>query len=444
LKDKKRNPAFYGREDVLYQIQAHFSSPAENFGPKTFAICGLGGMGKSEVAAEFVYRHREEYDAIFWLQADQPVALYEQFSDMAVQLGLTTGIYTDKAVRNNLVKAWLAWPMKRRGLPGTVGPDLARWLIVFDNFEDSGFLDDCWPQIGHGVVLITSRDPTLGHFPYLGSAGFVSIDLPPFTATEGAELLMRLTHSESRFSKRAYSAVYRVGGFPLAIVQMAALANYLYHDFEDVQEVYYEGSLDGSAFERDSQVPNDIQKLAPVFALEELSRDSAALLNVLSLLDGDSVSETLFTSGTSSIGLDHFPLEQRHYLQTRSNLIRRSLVIHEKQDRTLRIHRLVQDIVRTKMSADRWEKVFGAAVHLVSALWPFAKLVECYSVVRWENCEQIMPHICSMHRVYDKSVARHADFEGREAFARLLVDAAGYVINSTRSRLIANGVTDTC
>jgi hypothetical protein len=396
-------------------------------------------MGKTEVAAEFVHRHREEYDAIFWLQADRSADLLHNFSDMAVQLGLNTTERTELAVCNDLFKAWLAQPIKHRGLPGTVDSNLAKWLIVFDNLEDPEFLDDCWPQFGHGAVLITSRDPTLGQSPYIGSAGFVAIDLPPFTATEGVELLMRLTNSASGTPEQAITAVRRVCGFPIAIVQMAALASRLCIDFEETLEVYYKVNFDGRAFERESQVLSDSNNLASVFALEELSRESTALLEVLSLLDGDSGFESLLTRNDTSVDLDHFPIDRANYLQARSELIRRSLVVHLKPQ-TFCIHRVLQDIVKAQMSADRWQKVLGAAVTLVSAKWPFTTQAKRYTVARWQGCEQMMPHVWSIHEAYVGFVDRYVSFEGPMAFASLLADAAGYVISTLQNKVCADMV----
>src|SRR3984957_8348169 len=69
-----RNRAFFGRSKVLQSIRSTLWPPAEvEVGPgsnettlRTFALCGPGGIGKTQVATEFVYTSKDQYDAIFW------------------------------------------------------------------------------------------------------------------------------------------------------------------------------------------------------------------------------------------------------------------------------------------------------------------------------------------------------------------------------------------
>ena len=60
--------------DVLERLKEALvpndSYQAGNGGPRTFALCGLGGVGKTEIAVEFMFLQQKKFDAIFWLQAD--------------------------------------------------------------------------------------------------------------------------------------------------------------------------------------------------------------------------------------------------------------------------------------------------------------------------------------------------------------------------------------
>jgi len=46
------------------------------------AISGLGGVGKSQVATEYCYRHALDYNALLWVKAD----LYENITADFVQI----------------------------------------------------------------------------------------------------------------------------------------------------------------------------------------------------------------------------------------------------------------------------------------------------------------------------------------------------------------------
>src|SRR5260221_1273799 len=59
-----RNTYFTGREDILAYLHSTFIKGQD--GTLIQAISGLGGIGKTQIAVEYAYRHREEYKAILW------------------------------------------------------------------------------------------------------------------------------------------------------------------------------------------------------------------------------------------------------------------------------------------------------------------------------------------------------------------------------------------
>src|SRR5205823_4524053 len=78
------NPFFTGREDVLDRLHAALASESAAALTHTpHAISGLGGIGKTQTAVEYAYRHRENYSAVFWTRADDAAALMSGFADIA-------------------------------------------------------------------------------------------------------------------------------------------------------------------------------------------------------------------------------------------------------------------------------------------------------------------------------------------------------------------------
>jgi len=85
IKLHTRNACFYPRDNLLQSIgEALLPNVAPPNGPhhdlKTFALCGLGGVGKTELALEFVFAHQSHYDAMFFVHANQSTRLSEEFS----------------------------------------------------------------------------------------------------------------------------------------------------------------------------------------------------------------------------------------------------------------------------------------------------------------------------------------------------------------------------
>ena len=88
-----RNPAFTGREAILAQLEAALAS-GRTAAPVQ-AIAGLGGVGKTQTAVEYAYRHRDEYRAVLWVRADPGWArpdlgtnLVSGYRELAEVLGL--------------------------------------------------------------------------------------------------------------------------------------------------------------------------------------------------------------------------------------------------------------------------------------------------------------------------------------------------------------------
>lgn len=107
VKPHQRNPNFVGRAELAEKIQRVLAPSSED--PKaqrSFALCGLGGVGKTQTALNYVFEHMEDFQVVLWAHADTEGKLLEDFGGFAVELGLTKQGDSDHTGRD-LLKKWL-------------------------------------------------------------------------------------------------------------------------------------------------------------------------------------------------------------------------------------------------------------------------------------------------------------------------------------------------
>ena len=114
-----RNPCFCGRSSELEAIAGHLKIAGK--GCVHSAICGLGGVGKTSLAVEFLWRHEEEYPGgIFWISGENNNLFQRTLSEMARRIGTF-----EKDWYNSLSRT-LDWLGKREEL----------WCLVVDNLDE--------------------------------------------------------------------------------------------------------------------------------------------------------------------------------------------------------------------------------------------------------------------------------------------------------------------
>ncbi|WP_329589339.1 FxSxx-COOH system tetratricopeptide repeat protein [Streptomyces sp. NBC_01362] len=142
----RRNTRFTGREELLNKTYQALQDAGSGAG--VVALYGMSGVGKTQLAAEYVYRFGSEYDVVWWVPADRRALYRQRLAELAPELGLSTGVeYGERlrAVRDAL----------RRGEPHS------HWLLVLDGADEPENIWDLVPT-GPGHVLITSRNPEWG------------------------------------------------------------------------------------------------------------------------------------------------------------------------------------------------------------------------------------------------------------------------------------------
>jgi hypothetical protein len=106
-----RNPKFFGREDVLLDAFKHLQPrrvARSQDDLRSYTLYGLGGVGKSQTATEYLHRYLEHYPAIFWFRAETSAILRQEMAEAANKIGvLPEGQTPDITACITLFLAWL-------------------------------------------------------------------------------------------------------------------------------------------------------------------------------------------------------------------------------------------------------------------------------------------------------------------------------------------------
>jgi hypothetical protein len=131
---------FTGREEELDALDDVLAST--DHAVITQAITGLGGVGKSQLAARYVQKYGGRYNVVAWVRAEDGATA--DLADLATKLDLRVE-GRSPSDRAQLAVDWL-------------GETDQSWLLVLDNIGSIEQLEGLVPRIGRGWVLVTSRD----------------------------------------------------------------------------------------------------------------------------------------------------------------------------------------------------------------------------------------------------------------------------------------------
>ncbi len=403
-----QNYFFTGREDVLNALHEALAQNKAAALTQTQAISGLGGVGKTQTANEYGYRHLDDYRAIFWVRADSHLALTSGFVEIA---GLMDLPEKDAQNPDDAVRA------VRLRLESDDG-----WLLIFDNADEPEMLKLFCPRNPAGHILLTSRAQV---FDALGIARPVELEkMPPDEALKF--LFNRTGRSEDDTLEReaARKIAEGLGYLPLALEQAGAFIVAKRARFQDYLTSYGKRRLEllNEAHPVTGDYPASV---ATTWAMnfeevESASEAASDLLRLSAFLSPDKIPFELLTKGSEELGsaitaalgdAEDDPVAINEALVP---LMRYSLIRIDEESQTYSIHRLVQEVLKDGMDEETNRLWAERAVRALN------KAFSDVEYRAWPLCERILTHA----KVAAKLIAEW-DFAFGEA-ARLLNQAGHY------------------
>jgi tetratricopeptide (TPR) repeat protein len=378
-----RNPFFTGRDELLSQLHTQLhTGQATALSQSPHALSGLGGIGKTQLAAEYAYRYYQDYEAVLWVRAESEETLNVSYTEIARLLTLPEHNAKEQEIVIQAVKTWLQTHR--------------RWLLILDNADDLALLPPFLPPTPGEHILLTTRA-----WAMKGLA--TRLEVETLADERGVELLLRRAGrldpgkelAQASADERLWAArlVQEVGGLPLALDQAGAYLEATSMSLEEYYHVYqhHRSNLLSERGSLTSDHPDAVVKtLSLSFQRVEVKNAAAAeLLRCCAYLAPDSIPEELLIQGAKHLGPLLAPVVADAFLLAQAVEVLRaySLVERDPQSRTLTQHRLVQAVVRDNMPTEAVQQWKQRIVLTVHAACPDVKDFNQRNI-----CERWLPH----------------------------------------------------
>lgn len=360
----QRNPFFTGREQTLQQLHQLLCQQQTVTLTPSYALSGLGGIGKTQTAIEYAYRYYQDYSAVFWIGAETAETIVASLVSIAQCLDLPEQQERDQS---KVVTAVITWLNTHRD-----------WLLLLDNVEDIELVKRFLPTARRGSLLFTTRLHTLGTLAQ-------SILLEQMSLEEGRQFLLRRTGyagpdpADVRLAPgddaAARALVVAMDGLPLALDQAGAYIEKTQTSLSAFLHLFRTYPCQVLR-ERDEHADHPFSVVKTfTHSFERLRQTNPVavdLLNLCCFLTPDAIPESLITEhpGYLSPSLQAVVSHPLQFNALCNDLLAYSLMHRDAQTKTLTIHRLVQAILKRSMPEDMQQQWAERALRLVNQAFP--------------------------------------------------------------------------
>ncbi len=317
----RRNRHFSGRENILESIKEKFDNQIDL--DKLFILTGLGGVGKTQIALEYIFRFQENYEVVWWIESEDSSMIIKSYNSLLIKLGLV-----DKEIEdvNEVVLMISKWASQNNN-----------WLFVYDNASNIDELYDYIPVTQNGNILITSR---FVDWDMIGHKYEVNV----FNKVEAVDFIMNRTKSE--IDDGVEELIEELGYLPLALEQASAYI--LKHCISIIEyyKLYSEHQM--KLFEKSHPVKYENSVATTwLITLDKIQDEkSLQLMQVMAYLYSENIELSIFTDLSNYIDspISGIINDKIEFNEVISKLAEYSLV--KRSSNTISIHRLLQNVIQ--------------------------------------------------------------------------------------------------
>ncbi|MFI2506257.1 FxSxx-COOH system tetratricopeptide repeat protein [Streptomyces sp. NPDC018972] len=379
-----RNASFVGRTALLRAVDEQLGAQ-DTAAVLPHALHGLGGVGKSQLVLEYIYRHQHDYKVICWIPAERETLILAALTSLATALGVTpTG--QDGA---GSPAAGTAVPAALEALRTGVPHD--NWLLVFDNAEDVDVVRRYFPANGPGKVIVTSRNRAWER---------VATPLPVnvFEREESVELLQK--RSPDLSAEDADRLADALGDLPLAVEQAGAWHAVTGMLVDEYLDLLAQRSPEILELEPAPDYPVSVAAAWDISLgrIQENNPGARQLLDICASMAPEPIPRSMLR-GSRGINItpEVDPLLRQSIKMSRAvrDLNQFSLIRVDPRSDTLQMHRMLQTVLLAKLGPEQRGRMRDAAHQLLSA----AKPGHHASSTEWRSYQNLLPHLIASQAV---------------------------------------------
>lgn len=325
----KESAPYTYRSDFISKISEQLNKN------KVAVITGLGGIGKTQLAANYITEYMNKYKLIGWINASNILSIQNSYIELVEKLD-SEYKYTNIINQDFVLKYMKNWLENHED-----------WLIIYDNVKNPKELKEVLPNPINGHIIITSQKAKWSKFN-------PTIELKKLTREESISFLMKKAEKDYEYDMEELISL--LDNFPLALEHAASYIHKTSRSFS-----YYLNKFKSRRSEMLSKakIPEDYNHTIATtweIAFDEIKEkcpDAIEFLYFISFLAPEDIPlEMLKIKEESEINIVEILRDDFRIDDVIESLLDYSLINCNNCTNKINIHKLVQVVVNYKLSKD--------------------------------------------------------------------------------------------